>query len=152
MIFVKCIRLSDDAIMPVHATAGAAGADLFSVRSVDVPPGETVCVPTGIAMEIPEGFEGQVRPRGGLSLNTGLRIANSPGTVDSDYRGEIIVLVHNTDQIGTYVIQKHQRIAQLVIKEVPKIHFVMATELSSTDRGKGRLGHTGDFNVRKTGG
>lgn len=105
-------------------------------------PNEIKTVRTGLSMEIPEGYELQIRPRSGLSLTTKLRIANTPGTIDADYRGEILIIVEN---IGTepIVINHHDRIAQGVLNKVPQANFIIAEELSDTERGDGGFGHTG---------
>ena len=105
-------------------------------------PGEIRLIPTGISVMIPQGFEGQVRPRSGLALRDGIILPNSPGTIDSDYRGEIQVILLNTDS-RPFLIQRGERIAQLVIAPVVKARFVLADNLSTTMRGAGGFGHTG---------
>jgi dUTP pyrophosphatase len=130
--------------LPSYQTAGAAGLDLCAAvpQSVVIEPGERRFVPTGIAVAIPNGFEGQVRPRSGLALKHGIGIVNSPGTIDSDYRGEIgIVLVnHGSDP---FVVTNGARIAQLVIAPVARVTVEAVDTLDTTDRGAGGYGSTG---------
>jgi dUTP pyrophosphatase len=125
-------------------SAGAAGLDLASAgdEAVTVAVGGRVAVPTGLAFEIPPGFEGQVRPRSGLARKVGLTILNAPGTIDSDYRGEVQVLLVNLGD-APHVIQPGDRIAQLVIAPVSVAELEEATELAETSRGAGGFGHTG---------
>jgi dUTP pyrophosphatase len=143
---VKIKKLHPDAIVPQYSTPGAAGFDLVAIETVILNPGETKLVKTGLAVEIPAGYEMQVRPRSGTSLKTTLRVANAPGTIDSDYRGEVCVIVTNTeaylDGAPSYV-DKGDRIAQGVIAPVIQAQFEIAEELSSTDRGAGGFGSTG---------
>lgn len=132
--------------LPFYATEGAAGADIRASvpekKSIVVKPGERVLVPTGLAMEIPLGFEVQVRPRSGLSLKSPLLIVNAPGTIDCDYRGEVNIIVGN---FGTqdYVIEHGLRIAQLVLAPVTQARFVTTQALGETQRGAGGFGSTG---------
>lgn len=133
--------------LPTYETTGAAGADVRASLGVGeklvIRPGERFLVPTGLAMEIPHGFEVQVRPRSGLSFKTGLMVLNSPGTIDSDYRGEVKVILGN---LGTKeeVINHGDRIAQLVLAPVIQANYVVAeSDLSSTERGAGGFGSTG---------
>jgi len=132
------------AVVPEYKTSGSAGCDLYACDSVRLKPGETRIVPTGLVVEIPEGYEGQVRLRSGVALKTPLIIPNAPGTIDSDYRGEIGIIVKN---IGQYVhlIEAGERIAQLVICPVVQASFnlVQEDEISDTVRGSGGFGHTG---------
>jgi dUTP pyrophosphatase len=130
--------------MPAYQTAGAAGLDLSAAvaQSVVIEPGERRFVPTGIAVAIPQGFEGQVRPRSGLALKHGIGIVNSPGTIDSDYRGEIgIVLVNHGSE--PFVVTSGTRIAQLVIAPVARVTVEAVDTLDTTDRGAGGYGSTG---------
>jgi dUTP pyrophosphatase len=123
----------------------AAGLDLASAADGPVsiaPHGGRAAVPTGLALEIPVGYEGQVRPRSGLARKAGVTILNAPGTIDADYRGEIVVLLVNLGE-EPYTINSGDRIAQLVIAPVTRGDFEEATELSTTDRGDGGFGHTG---------
>lgn len=132
--------------LPFYATEQAAGADIRASlpgkKSLIVKPGQRVLVPTGLAMEIPVGYEIQVRPRSGLSLKSPLLVVNSPGTVDADYRGEINIIIGN---FGTddYEIEHGLRIAQLVIAPVIQANFTTSVELNSTARGSGGFGSTG---------
>ena len=137
-------RLRPGALAPRYMSAGAAGLDLASAAdgAVTVAAGGRVAVPTGLAFEIPPGFEGQVRPRSGLARKVGLTILNAPGTIDSDYRGEIQVLLVNLGD-APHVIQPGDRIAQLVIAPVSVAELEEASELAETSRGAGGFGHTG---------
>jgi dUTP pyrophosphatase len=130
--------------LPDYQTAGSAGMDLHAAleEPLVVHPGERVKVPTGLALVIPEQFEGQVRPRSGLAAKTGLTVLNAPGTIDSDYRGEVLVLlVHLGDKPVT--IQPLDRIAQLVIAPVARAELVQLDHLPQTERGDGGYGSTG---------
>ena len=130
--------------MPDYATPRAAGADLKAhiPRDISVAPGERVLIPTGLRMEIPPGWEAQVRPRSGSALKTGITVLNSPGTIDSDYRGELKVILINLGS-ETAVISPGERIAQLVIAPAARAVFERREELSLTDRGSGGFGSTG---------
>ncbi len=127
---------------PRYMTAGAAGLDLCADEAVVLAPGERRLVPTGIAVEIPPGFEGQVRPRSGLAMRHGVGMVNAPGTVDSDYRGEVGVLLVNwgADPVR---LARGDRIAQLVIAPVERAEIRLVDELSGTRRGGGGFGSTG---------
>lgn len=142
-MIVKVKRLRADAVIPEYATPGAAGFDLAAVEDVVIAPGETKLVPTGIAVEIPWGYEMQIRPRSGFSLKTPLRIANAPGTIDSDFRGEVKIIVTNTSENKGFYIKKGDRIAQGVIAPVMRAVFEEADDFSETDRGDGGFGSTG---------
>jgi dUTP pyrophosphatase len=126
-------------------TQGAAGMDLSSAADVPIvmEPGQRLGVPTGLSMELPAGYEAQVRPRSGISLRHGVTVVNAPGTIDSDYRGEIVVLLVNLGQ-APYTIAPGDRIAQLVIAPVVQARVEEVAELSQTTRGAGGFGHTGD--------
>jgi len=128
--------------LPAYATSGSAGLDLRSDVALTLEPGGRALVPTGLSIAIPRGFEGQVRPRSGLALKWGITCVNSPGTVDSDYRGEVGVILGNTGR-EPFAIQRGDRIAQLVIAPVVQAQLVEAAELPSSDRGGGGFGHTG---------
>lgn len=132
--------------LPFYATEGAAGADIRASipekKSITVKPGERMLIPTGICMEIPLGYEVQVRPRSGLSLKSPLMIVNSPGTIDCDYRGEVNIIIGNFGS-EDYVIEHGLRIAQLVISPVTQAKFVTTTTLNQTQRGAGGFGSTG---------
>ncbi len=133
--------------LPSYETSGAAGADVRASLGIGekllIKPGERVLVPTGLSMEIPHGYEVQVRPRSGLSFKTGLMVLNSPGTVDSDYRGEVKIILGNLSQKDE-VINHGDRVAQLVLAPVVQARYVESTEdLSTTARGAGGFGSTG---------
>lgn len=133
-------KMHENAILPVYKSDSAAGFDLAATTHVDLQPGETRLVPLGWAFEIPEGYELQIRPRSGISLKTPLRVVL--GTVDSDYRGEVSVIVHNTGT-NTESVSYGERIAQGVLNKVPRARFLQMTELSSTNRGTGGFGSSG---------
>ena len=146
MIELKIFRMSHakGIEIPSYQSAGAAGADVRAAVESDISlaPGERVAVPTGLILEIPEGFEVQVRPRSGLAFTYGLTVVNAPGTIDSDYRGEVKILLVNlgTDDV---TIKRGDRIAQLVCAPVTRVSFVEERGLSSTGRGSGGFGSTG---------
>ena len=125
-------------------TEGSSGLDLMAAikETLEIAPLCRALIPTGIQLSIPPGFEAQVRPRSGLALKEGISILNAPGTVDSDYRGEIQVVLFNT-QNQPFLLQRGMRIAQLVIAPVVKARFVLADNLNTTARGAGGFGHTG---------
>jgi dUTP pyrophosphatase len=139
---VRVKRLSPDAQIPKAARRGDVAFDLYSVIDYELRPGERFAVPTGIAVEIPPGYEGQVRPRSGLALKEGITVLNTPGTIDSGYRGEVknIMINHNNE---SFKITKGMRISQLAIRRVPDVEFVEVEELSDTERGEGGFGSTG---------
>jgi dUTP pyrophosphatase len=132
--------------LPAYQSAGAAGADLFAAIAPDtkivIEPGARLLVPTGIALQLPEGFEAQVRPRSGLALQHGVTVLNAPGTVDSDYRGEIGVLLINFGG-EPFEVTRGSRIAQLVVAQVARATFVAVPVLEETRRGTGGYGSTG---------
>ena len=125
-------------------TPGSAGMDMASAADgpITVTPGERVGIPTGWAIELPLGFEAQVRPRSGLAWKTGLTVVNAPGTIDSDYRGEVVILLVNLSR-DPVVVQPGDRVAQMVIAPVVQAHVQEVSELSDTSRGDGGFGHTG---------
>lgn len=130
--------------LPAYETAGAAGMDLRAavVDPVAIAPGGRAAIPTGLIMEIPEGFEGQVRPRSGLALKHGITCLNSPGTIDSDYRGEVKVILVNLGS-DPFTIERGMRIAQIVIAPVTRVEIIETTAPSQTKRGAGGFGSTG---------
>jgi dUTP pyrophosphatase len=130
--------------LPRYQSADAAGVDLIAdiEESLEIAPMGRAAVPTGIAMEIPPGFEGQVRPRSGRALEEGLALINSPGTVDADYRGEIKVLLVNLGS-APIAIRRGDRVAQLVIAPVARAEMIEVAELGPSSRGSGGFGHTG---------
>ena len=130
--------------LPQYMTSGSIGLDLLAAVHdlIEIPPGKRAIIPTGIQMALPEGFEGQVRPRSGLAFKEGIAILNAPGTIDSDYRGEIQVILYNTGDTP-FTVERGMRMAQLVIAPVVKAQFVLVDNLSATVRGIGGFGHTG---------
>ncbi len=130
--------------LPTYATAGAAGADLCAAVEGElvIPPGGRVAVPTGLRVAVPAGFELQVRPRSGLALSWGVTVANAPGTVDSDYRGEVKVVLVNLGE-KPYTVRRGDRIAQLVLAPVCRAQFQSVPALPPTPRGEGGFGSTG---------
>ena len=128
--------------LPAYATEGAAGLDLRADLAVTLAPGERALVPTGLAIAIPPGCEGQVRPRSGLALRDGVTCLNTPGTIDSDYRGEVGVILANLGQ-KSVTLSRGDRIAQLVIARVERAELVESVSLPPTSRGEGGFGHTG---------
>ena len=130
--------------LPRYATDGAAGADVCAAvgDTVVLAPGERAAVPTGLVLEIPAGWEGQVRPRSGLAIRHGLTVVNAPGTIDSDYRGEVKVLLINLGA-EPVSIRRGDRVAQLVVAPAPQAGFVEAGDLADTERGAGGFGSTG---------
>ncbi len=139
---VRVKRLTPDAKIPKAAKAGDVAFDLYSVIDHEIKQGERYAVPTGIAVEIPPGYEGQVRPRSGLALKEGITVLNAPGTIDSGYRGEVKAIMIN-HSASSFQITKGMRISQLAIRPVPKVTFVEVNELSDTERGEGGFGSTG---------
>jgi dUTP pyrophosphatase len=132
--------------LPAYQTAHAAGLDLLAAVPEEAPvflaPGEHAMIPTGLAIALPADHEAQVRPRSGLAAKHGVTVLNSPGTIDADYRGEICVLLINHGQ-ETFLVQRGERIAQMVIGPVSRVELVPAFTLSTTDRGSGGFGSTG---------
>lgn len=139
---IKIKKLNEDAIIPKYQTAGSAGFDLHVVKGVIIQPGKQVLISTGIAVEIPENTELQLRPRSGLALKYMLSLTNSPGTLDSDYRGEIKIILINHN-ITAYKVMKGDRIAQAVLSPVIQGDIVEVEELNTTKRGAGGYGSTG---------
>lgn len=135
MIDVAVRRLRADAVLPAPAYEGDAGADLSSCEQVRLEPGQRAVVSTGIAVEIPEGYAGFVQPRSGLAARHGLGVVNSPGLIDSGYRGEIRVVLLNTDPRETFTVEHGMRIAQLVVAPVASVRFVEVAELATSERG-----------------
>jgi len=143
---VKVRRLphGEGLALPAYATAGSAGLDLLAAvdAPVELAPGARRLVPTGLAIELPEGYEAQIRPRSGLALKQGLTVLNAPGTVDSDYRGEVSVLLVNLGD-RPVVLSRGERIAQMVVAPVTRIAWDEQADLSETRRGAGGYGSTG---------
>ena len=135
MIDVAVRRLRDDAALPRQAYPGDAGLDLASCERVVLAPGERATVPTGLAVEIPEGYAGFVQPRSGLAARHGIGVVNSPGLIDAGYRGEIRVVLLNTDVRESFTVEPGMRIAQLVIAPVATVRLVEVAELAASSRG-----------------
>ena len=136
------IKVEDESLMPSYETLGSAGADLKANEEGVLMPGQRKLIKTGISIELPAGYEAQVRPRSGLALKHGISMVNTPGTIDSDYRGEIgVILINHGDTPFEY--KKGDRIAQLVIARYSRAEFQICDELSKTERGSGGFGHTG---------
>jgi dUTP pyrophosphatase len=132
-----------DLPLPTYATAGAAGFDLRAAASLSLAPGQFAVVPTGFAMAIPAGFEMQVRPRSGLAAKHGVTVLNTPGTIDSDYRGEVAVILINHGS-SSFAINRGDRIAQGVIAAAIQVPLVEVDSLDATSRGTGGFGSTGN--------
>lgn len=140
---VKVKKLNDQAVIPKYASETAAGADLYSTSHTMIQPGTCVKIPTGLAMEIPDGWFGAIFPRSGLATKKGLRLANSVAVIDSDYRGEVLVPLYN-DSPYPQEIGEGIRIAQMIIMPCPRISYIEVEELNETDRGSGGFGSTGN--------
>jgi dUTP pyrophosphatase len=143
---VQIARLphGDGLALPAYASAGAAGADLLSAieAPVTLAPGERQAIPSGIALALPPGFEAQVRPRSGLALEHGVTVLNAPGTVDSDYRGEIKVILVNLGRTP-FVVERGMRIAQIVVARIEAVRWRVSESLPASARGAGGFGSTG---------
>ncbi|MBI3783639.1 MAG: dUTP diphosphatase [Deltaproteobacteria bacterium] len=145
VIPVKRLRHNADPLpLPRYMTPGAAGMDLLADvdAAVELTPGARSLIPTGLAVEIPHGFEAQVRPRSGLALKHGVTLLNTPGTIDSDYRGEIQVLMINLGQ-QPFTIRRGDRIAQMIVAPLVRVEWREVDDLATSDRGAGGFGHTG---------
>ncbi|MGI6076378.1 MAG: dUTP diphosphatase [Pyramidobacter sp.] len=139
---VKIFRESPDIPLPVYATAQSAGADLRAWENLTLAPGEIKSVGTGLHIQLPEGYEAQIRPRSGLALKKGISIPNAPGTIDSDYRGEIRVILVNLGK-DPFEIRRGDRVAQMVIAPVAQAQWCPVETLDETERGSGGFGSTG---------
>ncbi len=135
MIELAVRRLRDDAVVPERAYAGDAGLDLAACDRLELGPGERAVVGTGLAVAIPDGYAGFVQPRSGLAARHGLSVVNAPGLIDSGYRGEIRVVLLNTDLREAFVVEPGMRIAQLVVLPVPELELVETDELPESERG-----------------
>jgi dUTP pyrophosphatase len=142
-VTVPLRRLDPDLPVPSYAHPGDAGADLLAARDVEIGPGERALVPTGVAIALPDGYVGLVHPRSGLAARLGVTVLNAPGTVDSGYRGEILVNLINHDRANVAKISRGDRIAQLVVQRVERARFAVVDELAETRRGAGGHGSTG---------
>ena len=139
---VKRLAHGAELPLPAYATGGAAGMDVVSAEDVTIAPGARHAVATGLALAIPQGFEIQVRPRSGLALKHGITVPNTPGTIDSDYRGELrVILINLGDE--PFAIQRGDRVAQLVLAPVVQAAWDEVAELDATERGEGGFGSTG---------
>ncbi|MEI7747758.1 MAG: dUTP diphosphatase [Chlorobiaceae bacterium] len=144
MLKVKLVRLDKQATLPVYATARAAGMDISACLQapVTLEPFSTALIPSGFAIELPEGYEAQLRPRSGLALRFMISLPNSPATIDADYRGEVKVILVNYGK-EPFIVSHGDRIAQMVVAKVEQVHFEEVSELAATVRGEGGFGHTG---------
>jgi dUTP pyrophosphatase len=140
VIEVAFRRLRDDAVLPSRAYPGDAGLDLAACQRIELGPGERALVPTGLAVAIPEGYAGFVQPRSGLASEHGISMVNSPGLIDSGYRGELRVILLNTDRAATFVVEPGMRIAQLVVLPVPEVELVELDALPESERGTSGFG------------
>ena len=136
------IETTAEEYLPIYATTGSAGADLRSTVDYLIMPGDIRAIPTGLRFSIPPGYEVQIRPRSGLALNFGITIPNAPGTIDSDYRGEVGVILQNLGK-EKFFISKGDKIAQMVVAKVEKASFELVERLDDTSRGSGGYGSTG---------
>lgn len=141
IVDVKIQKIHENAILPTYAHNTDAGADIYSIEDVEIPPHTTTIVKTGLKVAIPIGYEIQIRPRSGMSLKTTLRVANAPGTIDSEYRGEIGVIIENIGDITTK-ISRGDKIAQMLIAPTPMIKWIEVNELDETSRGEDGYGST----------
>ncbi len=142
-ISIKRLR-DEDISLPSYMTENAAGMDVFAAvgKEETLLPGDRRLIPTGIAVELPHGYEAQIRPRSGLAVKAGITILNSPGTIDEDYRGEVKILIINHGS-APFVVKRGDRIAQMVIHKVCRVTWDVTDSLNTTDRGDGGFGHTG---------
>lgn len=139
---IQIKKLYQDAYIPKYQTSGAAGFDLHSIEDTTISSGQSRLIKTGLAMAIEDGYELQIRPRSGLALKNGITVLNTPGTIDSDYRGEIMVLLINHSK-QDFIIKKGDRIAQGVVSKVYQADFIEMPELDHTQRGSGGFGSSG---------
>lgn len=144
MLKVKIVRLNKQASLPVYATAHAAGMDISACieAPITIQPSTTALIPSGFALELPEGYEAQLRPRSGLALRSMISLPNTPATIDADYRGEVKVILINYGK-KPFLVSHGDRIAQMVVAKVEAVCFEEVEELGSTVRGEGGFGHTG---------
>lgn len=140
---LRFLKLRDDAIVPTQAHPGDAGSDLYACEGATLQPGSRAKVPTGIAIAIPDGYAGLVLPRSGLAHKHGITLTNTPGLIDSGYRGELQVLMLNTDREETYEVKPGDRIAQLVLVEYGAAIWTEVSEFEETTRGDGGFGSSG---------
>jgi dUTP pyrophosphatase len=143
VIEIQVTKLREDAVLPARAYAGDAGLDLVACDRHEIGPGERALVGTGIAVAIPDGHAGLVTPRSGLAIEHGITIVNTPGVVDAGYRGELRVILHNTDGQASFVVEPGMRIAQLLVVAVPETGLQEVDELPASERGVGGFGSSG---------
>ena len=143
MIELAITRLHEDATIPTRAYPGDAGLDLAACEGVELAPGARAVVRTGLAVAVPEGHAGFVQPRSGLAARNGLTVVNSPGLIDSGYRGEVLVVLLNTDAERPFVVEPGMRVAQLVIVPVPEVAVTEVDELPASERGRRGHGSSG---------
>jgi len=143
MVKIKIKKINSSAKLPKCMTQYSAGYDIYSCNEEDIvmQPGEVELIPTGIAVSLPHNYEAQIRPRSGLAFKHKISVLNSPGTIDSDYRGEVKVILFNFGK-SEFIIAKHTRIAQMVVTKHETIEFEVCEQLDNTDRGAGGFGHT----------
>ena len=143
MISIK-IHLREGSQVPMYQSDGASGADISALleKPYTLKPGETALIPTGLVIELPHGYEAQIRPRSGLAIKHGITLLNTPGTIDSDYRGEIKVIITNFGK-DDFVITNGMRIAQMVFNKIYRGNFIASDSLTTTDRNDGGFGHSG---------
>ena len=151
-IRVRILRINPDKIdvpLPNYATDGSAGMDICAAveNNIEMQPGETVLIPTGFIIELPQGHEAQVRPRSGLAIKHNIGILNSPGTIDSDYRGEVKVILTNFGK-KPFTIHRGDRIAQMIVAKYERVQWEETTSLAESSRGGGGFGHTGITTIR----
>jgi dUTP pyrophosphatase len=144
---VRILRINPDKTdipLPAYSTDGSAGMDICAAVDADVflQPGETALIPTGFIIELPQGLEAQIRPRSGLAFKHNLGILNSPGTIDSDYRGEVKIILTNFGK-NPYTVRRGDRIAQMIVAAYERVHWEEASSLKESLRGEGGFGHTG---------
>tara|TARA_B100000767_G_C19692769_1_gene504778 strand:+ start:672 stop:1112 length:441 start_codon:yes stop_codon:yes gene_type:complete len=144
MTIIQIKKLFDKVLTPKYETSGSSGMDIaaYLKQDISVSPGDKAMVPTGFSLSIPQGYEVQIRPRSGLAAKKGITILNTPGTIDSDYRGEIKIILINLSK-DMFVIKNGERIAQMVVCPVEQVSLEEVEELSDTDRGKDGFGSTG---------
>ena len=143
MIELAVQRLRAEAVLPTRAYSGDAGLDLVACERCELGPGERAIVPTGVAVAVPEGYAGFVQPRSGLARRHGISIVNTPGLIDSGYRGELQVTLLNTDREQAFTVEPGMRIAQLVVLPVPEVELVEVDELPASERGAAGFGSSG---------
>ena len=140
---IRIKKLTEEAIIPQYANDGDAGLDVCSIDDIEINPGQRKFIHTGLAIEIPEGFAGFMQPRSGLAIKHGISIVNTPGLIDSGYRGELKIILINTDKSEPFHISKGDRIAQLVIQEVPHVNLIEVDDLNTSKRGEKGFGSSG---------